>query len=155
MQKVMINSKRQAEIYNLIECLEYAPYLVLLNLHEGRYSRDKFKKDFNRLKRSGYVETVKIGHKVFAFPSGKSQLFNERKYELFAWFYFKVIKSGGKLIVDENKIITATGQEFIYNIMPEINSVKLYGLERRYLATLDKLQDLNLRFGKSIVEISY
>lgn len=150
MQKMMINSKRQGELYNLVEKLEYVPYPVLNNLCPDK---KRFKKDFKTLLNAGYIEVVKVGHKVFIFPAGKSLYFDDRKYELKAWFYLKLIKSGGEFLGD-NKIKTSVGKVYAFEVLPEIKSVKLYG-EKRFIAALSRLQDIDLSFGKSFSEVEF
>lgn len=87
---------------------------------------------------------MKLGNKVYAFPVNNSEFFNEREADLFSWFYFKVIRSGGKLLKEENKIITAKEHVFTFEVLSEINSIKLIGDKNSYLATLEKLQNLKI-----------
>ena len=149
MQKLKFNSKRQEELYNLITELEYASYPVLKLLLQDK-DRKLFKKNFKFLHKDNYIKVVKVGNKVYAFPASSSESFNEQKIELFNWFYLKVIRSGGKLLKDENKIITATEHEFTYDIIPEINAVKLYGKEVNYIATLKQLKNIFINLGDSL-----
>ncbi len=153
MQKLKFNSKRQEELYNLITELEYASYPVLRLLLLGK-DRQNYKKNFKFLHKNNYIKVVKIGNKVYAFPASNSENFNEKEVELFNWFYFKVIRSGGELIKNENKIITTFEHKFIYDILPEINAVKLYGEKANYLATLKQLQNISLSLGQSLSKIN-
>lgn len=149
MQTVMINSKRQGEMFELVKKLRYVPYPVLFNLS----NKAKFKKDFKTLVSAGYLKTIKTDYKVWVMTFDAEEYFDERKYELFAWFYLKLIKSGGELL-DDCKIKTSTGIIFVFEILPEINSVKLHG-ERRYLASLHDLQDFNKSFGQSWHKVNF
>lgn len=143
MQKLKFNSKRQEELYNLIVEFEYASYVALkLTLQDK--DRKLFKKNFKYLFKKNYIKVVKLGNKVYAFPVNNSEFFNEREADLFSWFYFKVIRSGGKLLKEENKIITAKEHVFTFEVLSEINSIKLIGDKNSYLATLEKLQNLKI-----------
>lgn len=153
MQKLKFNSKRQEELYNLIVEFEYASYVALkLTLQDK--DRKLFKKNFKYLFKKNYIKVVKLGNKVYAFPVNNSEFFNEREADLFSWFYFKVIRSGGKLLKEENKIITVTNQEFIFEMFPEIDSIKLYGEESNYITTLKQLQNISLSLGQSLSKIN-
>lgn len=152
MQKLKFNSKRQEELYELITELEYASYPVLRLLLQNR-DRRNFKKNFKFLQVKGYIKISRIGEKVYAYPVNNTEFFNEREAELFNWFYYKIIRSGGKIIASEKRITTVFEHEFTYDIFPETNIIKLYGEQSNYVTTLKQLENITLSLGQSFSKI--
>lgn len=152
MQKLKFNSKRQEELYELIAELEYASYPVLRLLLQNR-DRRNFKKNFKFLQVKGYIKISRIGEKVYAYPVNNTEFFNEREAELFNWFYLKIIRSEGKVFKEDKKILTATGQEFFFNILVESGLVKLYGNNKSYLTSLKELKNIRLSLAEALTKI--
>lgn len=138
---LVINSSRQVELYDTIKQLQYVPYVILQKLYPNKKN---FKRDIYMLKKAELISLTKIGKKVYVYPFENSPFFKEKHHELFCYFWYKVIKSGGKVFFENNKIVTAKEHVFIFELLPEINAIRLKGDKNNYLTTLEKLQNFQM-----------
>lgn len=152
-EQFVINSKKQADLYNLVGELGYVPYTALMAMYKG--NKNNFKKDMKRLHSAGFINTIKLGKKVFVFQKQSDSLFDEKYHEILSWFYLKAVKSGGRVNIKEKKFISQTGHEFVFEVLPDVNSIKLYNEKNRFIAPLIKLQDKELPFNKCLSNVDF
>lgn len=149
-------SKSQTKLLELIEFLEYAPYPLLLVHYTSLNDKRRFKKNFRQLIARKKIKTIKVGKNIFVLPYQTSELFDSNEKKILAYFYYKVIRSGGEVMKDKNRIISVKGVEFTYEIFSRMDYVRLHGVEKanKYSSTSKQLEDLKLSLADSLIKIS-